>query len=268
MFDRLSELEVLIINVLATQYPLSSKDILEKIDKRKMTRYSKSGLQRALKLLLGKGMLSKYSKYYQLSTDTLINEKKRIQSVLDRYIEAQNFHIFQKQESNYYFETLSELDYFWNAVIEQWFNFYPKKKYEYLQKQPLPWFAIMHLDEERRVIKRICEDCKAFKTYSFDTKATQQLKSVYREHNISKFILSKSVKDLSHSFALFGDHVIETIHPPKITQIIKKLCMQNSDSILVSSIIEMSAKGNYKLSISKDRQKVEKYRKLLNDLDG
>jgi len=84
--------------------------------------YTKSRIcliQKALKSLIDKKFLHKNSKYYQLSTDTLIAEKRKIQSILDRYIEAESYHIFQKKEASYFFETLSELDYFWNKVVEQ-----------------------------------------------------------------------------------------------------------------------------------------------------
>ena len=266
MFLELSPLESFINKVLTKDYPLSSRSILQKVEKQHGIKYSPAGIQKALLSLVQKGVLHKHSKYYQLKTDTLLDEKKHIQSILDRYIAAGSYQIFQKKETTYYFETLSELDYFWNATVEKWFNFYPEKKYAYRQKQPFPWFAVMHLDEERRVVANICKKCKAFQTLCADNPMTRRLKPVYTEHPNSTYHLVQNMKHINHAFGVFGDHVIETFHPKSITDVMKKICFSETESILFSSIIELSKRGSYKLSIHKDKKKATQYYKMIGNL--
>lgn len=266
MFTSLSHLESAITKVLSHHYPITSTEILEKIENKSDSHYSTAGLHRALKSLREKGILHKHGKYYQLRTDRLMDEKKAIQAVLDRYIEAQNYHIFQKQEAHYYFNTLSELDYFWNAVIEQWFNFYPQGKYGYWQKQPFPWFAAMHLDEERRVVRSICDRCQEFRTYSIDNVMTRELRHVYTEHENSRMFLVHEIKELNHAYAVFGDHIIETFHPPHIAKVLENLTTSFSNAILFSAIIALSAPGSYQVTITKDARKAERYREYLESL--
>jgi len=259
MFDPISKLESKILSILANKYPLTANEILEKIE----NHYSSAGIHRALLALLQQGLIHKSKTRYQLQTDHLIDEKREIQKVLDRYIKAESYHIFQKQESFYYFATLSELDYFWNAVIEKWFNFYPKKRYSYWQKQPLPWFAILQLNEERRVVNNICELTKDFKTVCVDNPITKLLKPVYTEHKNSSFHPIKDLPSIGHAFAIFGDHVIETFHNKKTEKVIKQLCKSKSSSLLFESVIELAEPGSYKLEISKDPKKADSYKQKI-----
>jgi hypothetical protein len=263
MFDQLSSIESSITSLLSRQYPLSQKDILEKIEEITKKKYSVSGLQRALSSLVQRGILHKHSKYYQLRTDRLLDEKKKVQAVLDRYIEASGYHLFLRKEVRYFAESLSQMDYLWNAVIEQWFNFYPAKIHTFWQQQPVPWFPLMHSDEERRIFASITEHCTDVRTYSIESPISTQVKPIYTEKSNSNLLWLDKRVDIGHAYAVFGDHILETKHPEHIVRALEELSKGTSDSIPFHSIIELSVPGSYEIIISKDAKKAERYRQLL-----
>jgi len=76
------------------------------------------------------------------------------------------------------------------------------------------------------------------------------------------------MRNIHHSFSVFGDHIIETFQPPNIEIILQELTKGDSDSILFSSIIALSQPGSYKVTITKDKRKAEQYRGELLKMKG
>lgn len=225
-------------------------------------RYSPAGIHRALALLLGKGMLHKHGPRYQLRTEYLHEERERVQGVLDRYMRAGGYQPFLHMEERYVFDSLSLLDLFWNALVEKWFRFYPAKVHAYLQMQSVPWFALLHFDEERRITERIAAHCTGFRTYSLDCPLARQLKPLYDGIAGSSLTLLQGGTDIGHAYCVFGDHVIETRHPAKITDVLQGLATQK-ESIPYASLIALSEPGSYEITVSKNKKRAEELRAAL-----
>jgi hypothetical protein len=76
----------------------------------------------------------------------------------------------------------------------------------------------------------------------------------------------RTMADRHHSYAVFGDHIIETFHPPHIASVIEELTTSFSNAILFSAVMALSAPGTYQVTVTKDAAKAQAYREQLEQL--
>ncbi len=250
--------------ILQKNYPLTAGEIRNHATTQFNTTYSVSGIQTALRNLRKEDLIHKSGPRYALNLQKLKDQLDHTQSVIDRYTQADKYHLFHKQENHYFFRTPQELDTFWNSVIFKWFSFYPEKSDHYTSFHPFPWFALINLAQERNVLKQLSSHCTTVKTLMLYNNFLKDFEGLFSGSNL-KIWTTEKFDQATHSFAIYHDHVIEFPFPPKFQQAIQDFIFQKR-SFDFQSIQPFFEEGNYEIIVSKDRQKAEKLKKKFEKL--
>lgn len=245
--------------ILQRDYPLSAGQIRQKCIERFGITYSVSGIQTALRNLRAENLIHKSGPRYSLDLQKVIDQRNQLQRVIDRYTQADKYHLFQKEENHYFFRTLQELDTFWNAVLQKWFAFYPADSDSYIQFQPFPWFALTQLDQEKTILETIASHCKSVETLMLYNNFLKDFTGLYAHQNL-KLWTTHDFDSFKGSFGIYHDHVIQFHFPPKFKKAIEDFIFHKR-SFDFQSIQPFFEEGNYELIISKDRKLAEKLKK-------
>ena len=252
--------EEIIVKILERDYPLTAGEIRKKAIQNFTLSYSVSGIQTALRNLREQHQIHKSGPRYSLNVQTLIDKRDNIQNTIERYTQAQSYHLFHQEETHYFFRTPQELDLFWNAIAKKWFAFYPPQSDSYLQFQPFPWFALTHLDQEKKIIDSYGAHCETVETLMLQNHYQSDFQGLYSNENL-KLWTTKDFDSFSGAFGLYQDHTIEFHFPSEFRQAIKDF-LTLEQTFNFKSIQPFFAEGNYELIISKNRKKAEKLKKL------
>lgn len=259
----------LVISLLVDEYPLSAKQITNKIKSKFGVSVTFQGVYKAINQLITDGVLSKEGKNLQISKDWIINAKLFLDSLQTKYFEetkAISKSAIGEDIQVYYFDNLIALDKFWNNILEIWFKD-PNLRDEFLTQQSgHTWYVLGQLEEETAILNSIKE--KNLKFYILNDGNTFLDKWSGRYYRGQKFVytINKSRKKIpkNHYFIIYSDYIMESVYPDDLTKELDKIydsVKEITDLNLNELIKVLRKKTQLKITIMKNPILAKRLRK-------
>jgi len=218
----------LVISLLIDEYPLSAKQITNKIKSKFSVSVTFQGVYKAINQLIDNGVLIKDGKNIQISKDWITNAKSFIDSLQRKYFEetkAISKSAIGEDIQVYYFDNLITLDKFWNRILEVWFKD-PNLKDEYLTQQSgHTWYVLGQLEEETAILNSIKERNLKFYTVSVGNTFLDKWSGRYYSEQKFFYTTKKSRKKSqnNHYFIIYDGYIMESIYPDDLTKELDKI---------------------------------------------
>ena len=257
----------LVVSLLADEYPLSAKQITNKIKSKFNVSVTFQGVYKAINQLIENGVLIKEKKNIQINKDWITNAKAFVDSLQKKYFEetkASSESAIGEDIQVYYFDNLISLDKFWNKILE---NLFKNNSIgdEYLTQQSGHiWYVLGQLEEESAILHIIKE--KKLKFYTISTGNTFLDKWSGRYYESQNFFYSTNKKKSpnNHYFIIYGDYIMESIYPEELSDELDKVydhVNEITDLNLSELIHVLRKKAQLKITVMKNAILAQRLRK-------
>jgi hypothetical protein len=256
-----------IINLLTTEWPLSLREIFNKIKKQFGYSSTYQSVYKAVHELLKKGVLRKKDKKYELNIDWI----KKVQSFTD--IVETNYYAKKRLKS---LAGLKESRSHEDIMILTFDNIFDAEKYlYYFMKTELfrkkndnvywhlesEWRPLFYLRAEYNYYKRLLE--KGHKFY-FSSDGDSYLENLCKRFYVSIGIsYRKSKKNIAGDILVFNDYFIQIFIPDELKKQMKKYLEKKDILGLLKNVLEKKSDTPIRLIINKDPNLADEMRKKL-----
>lgn len=206
-----------IISILTRKYPLQVQELGDLIEKVYQHSVSKQAIHKSLKDLLGRGIILKHYRSYQLDPKFITTLENEVAAIKAAYFgrPTLTFDVPKNGKREYKVNSLLQADSLWNDIITEKMHFYKKKEYDYLQQVPHAWFSLSNTEAEIQVTNTITERCTGFYTLvNGNSPLDRWIERFYKVKNSYYACKScPSEKDKNYQFAVIGSFVLENHYP-------------------------------------------------------
>ncbi len=212
-----------VVSLLVDEYPLTAKQITNKIKSKFGVSVTFQGVYKAINQLIKEGVLIKESKDIQISKGWITNARSFIDTLQRKYFEekrAISRSAIGEDIQVYYFDNLIALDKFWNNILENWLKD-PNLKEEYLTQQSgHTWYVLGQLEEETSILHSIKEKNLKFYTLSEGNTFLDKWSGIYYKGQRVFYTTNKSRKNdpKNHYFIVYADYIMESVYPEDLTK--------------------------------------------------
>ncbi|MFA4872151.1 MAG: hypothetical protein WC610_03815 [Patescibacteria group bacterium] len=174
----------------------------------------------------------------------------------------------EKDKIVYFFKNLNLLDSFWSHAFHMFAEISNPKEPIFVYN-PHEWFAYARQETEQTLIKTMNEKTRqVLITVAHSNPLDRELKKKFGSDLLQYNISDKKIFDKQdYYFNIFGDCLIEVFIDQKISEQIDKFFEKTKffDDKASEELLEIvSRSGKNKLVISRNKKKVEKYKKTLS----
>jgi len=146
----------------------------------------------------------------------------------------------------YTFDTLIDLDKFWNRVVGKWFDDDGASTHDkfYVQQAGHTWYVLGQLEEETAILDKIRKYNIHFYTITAGGDFLDTWCKQYYEDQDFFYTTFKSKGDTSRYFAVYNDSIIQTSYPKDLTKDIDEIYekTKNFESFEVTKLIRLLRK--------------------------
>ena len=201
--EKNSSTKTLIISILGSEWPLSTKTIHNKIKREFGKSISNQALHKALKQLLQEKIIEKHDSNYLLNEQWLSNQKIFLDNILSKYS--------GKLPEYLYFNSIAELDEF--LIDSAW------KIIESMNSKPLLishwnhyWIPLFSSKEVYKKAIELTEKSEAFHLTKGNTVLDKWCESFWRKKNQENLLLGVNVAS-TNDLMVLNDLMIEVFYP-------------------------------------------------------
>lgn len=213
----------MILSLLSRDYPLTAKQITNRIKKDFGSSVTFPGVYKAINQLIESQVLQKNGQEIKISLQWIKNSKTFIDGLHKTYLKeiksgertfaSENVQVYQV-------DNLIDLDKFWIKIFEEWFDD-PKLKDDHLvQLCGHTWYILGQLENEEACLKNI-KDHK-LKFYTLVDSNTPLDKWASKYYTDWKFhYTTKKTSDISHHkhyYIVYADMIMESVYPEKLAK--------------------------------------------------
>jgi hypothetical protein len=226
---------------------------------------TKEAVYKALRLLLRKEISVKRGKIISLSNQWVIDMAEKWRDAESRYVGKSYAQLLGDKSSVVYTcKTIDQLDSLWNHVILD-ISYTLKPKTTMLFYSPHYWFPMIRSTSEHSLIHTLTKRGHTWLQLSGYTKPLDvHLKKYFPLKGVEYY--TKDINEKNY-INVFEQYFVEVTLDKKATDYINKWYSKYT-TFTTESVAELEKvlkiKGSYKLKISKNQKKVEKFRKLFS----
>lgn len=259
----------MIISLLAQNYPLTAKQISNKIKKEFQHSVTFPAVYKAINQLIDEGVLSKEGQEIMIDKKWIKKTKTFIDNLQKKYlteVKEKKGSAIGEDIQVYYMDNLIDLDKFWIEIFEEWFE-NPKLKDDHLiQLCGHAWYILGQLENEEDCLNNIKKHKLKFHTLvDSDTFLDQWSSKYYLEKGFFYTTKKKSeIKHHKHYYIIYDDMIMETTYPDKLAEDLDKIykkAKRIEDLDLKEMIKILKRKENLKITVMKNKHLADQLKK-------
>lgn len=261
----------MILSLLSQEYPLTAKQISQRIRKQFGSNITFPGVYKAINQLIDDEVLTKEGTNVKIHNTWIKQTKAWIDKLQKKYLETgergEQIYIGEDVQV-YYMDNLIDLDKFWIKILEEWFEDPDIEDDSLTQLSGHAWYVLGQLENEEECLRTIKKHKLRFYTVvNSDTFLDKWSGKYYTDKNF--FYTTKKQSDIkyhNHYYIIYGEYVMEAVYPEKLAKDLDQIysTVKKIDDLDLVKVIEiLKRKEKLKITVMKNKPLAKQLRKEL-----
>lgn len=257
----------IIITVLATDFPLTLKQLHNRVKYLFGISITYQAIRKAVHNLLKENVLIKQEKAYLINRTWILESRKFIEQLQKSYFELakpkEKIKVGE-QVTEYTFSNLIEKDKLWCKIQEDWLNTKEKNEPEIIAWNGMHnWWLLGQLEHETRFMNLIKGKVNVYQLINGHSYLDKHSVKFYHKLGINCTINNEKNIDKSSYIVVFGDYIMQTFYPKTIVDKLERFYNKTKtleDVDLNEIMVILTEKAEIKVTLIKNKIIAEKMR--------